>query len=481
MGVRVPLYPRSTRDWVFVLHCQRTVDGRFPRFLTSSPPGLQKNPARRDHSQVYNERSSVEVTVRELTEVSREIEITAEANELTPHFEKAYREFRPKIEIRGFRKGKAPLDLVKKLYGEAIENDSLETVASELYRQAVKEKELKPIGDPRLVDLNFKRGESLQCKIQYDVRPKIELKQYKNIAVEKPVHSVTPAEVEEEIVRLRRVNSTMEETKSVTDPEHVVTVTMQELDESGTPLIGKKSENVRFYLADDQLEQPFKDALKNAEVGADYGVKFEHQHGDHTHKVNAQLKVTKIEKVVLPVLDDAFVAKITKDKIKTVEAFRKGIESDLVSYWKDKEKRQVLNSVTETILKNHEFQVPESLVNSVLEGLLEEMKNDYPDKKLPANFDVKKFYEQNRSYAEAQSKWALLREEIIKKENIAADEADLVNLAEREAGKIGIDKDRLVAYYKTSDQIKDRIVGTKLLDFLLESAKVREIPEQQKA
>jgi trigger factor len=423
----------------------------------------------------------VEVTVKELTEVSREIEITADANELTPHFEKAYKEYRPKIEIHGFRKGKAPLDLVKKLYGEVIENESLETVASELYRRVVKEKELKPIGEPRLVDLNFKRGESLQCKIQYDIRPKIELKQYKNIGVEKAVHKVTEKEVEEEILRLRRVNSTLEEVKHATDSEHVVTVTMQELDESGAPLIGKKSENVRFYLADEELEQPFKHALKSAEVGGEYRVNFEHQHGEHSHKVNAQLKVSKVEKVVLPQLEDAFVAKITKDKVKSVQEFRKGIEADLVSYWKERERRQVLNAVTENILKNHEFPVPESLVNGVLEGLLEEMKNDYPDKKLPPNFELKKFYEQNRSYAEAQSKWALLREEIIKKENIAADENDLAKLAEQEAGKIGIDKDRLVSYYKTSDQVKDRIVGTKLLDFLLQSAKVKEIPEQQTA
>ena len=423
----------------------------------------------------------MEVTVKELTEVSREIEITAGANELTPHFEKAYKEYRPKIEIHGFRKGKAPLDLVKKLYGEVIENESLEAVASELYREAVKEKELKPIGEPRLVDLNFKRGESLQCKIQYDIRPKIELKQYKNIGVEKAVHTVTEKEVEEEILRLRRVNSTLEEVKHASDSEHVVTVTMQELDDSGTPLIGKKSENVRFYLADEELEQPFKDALKSAEVGGQYRVNFEHQHGEHSHKVNTQLKVSKVEKVVLPQLEDAFVAKITKDKVKSVSEFRKGIEADLVSYWKERERRQVLNAVTENILKNHEFPVPESLVNSVLEGLLEEMKNDYPDKKLPPNFEVKKFYEQNRSYAEAQSKWALLREEIIKKENIAADENDLAKLAEKEAGKIGIDKDRLVSYYKTSDQVKDRIVGTKLLDFLLQSAKVKEIPEQQTA
>ncbi len=421
----------------------------------------------------------MEVTVKELTGVSREVEIKADAAELVPHFEKAYKDFRPKVEIRGFRKGKAPLDLVKKMYGEAIENDSLEAVASELYRQVVKERELKPIGEPRLIDLNFKRGESFQCKVQYDIRPVIELKQYKNIPVEKVIHKVTEQEVEEEILRLRRVNSTMRPAELAADPEHVITVTMQELDETGTPLIGKKNENVRFYLADDQLEQPFKDALKDAKVNGEYRVNFEHQHGDHKHTVNSTLNVTKIEKVVLPELDDAFVAKITKDKVKVVSEFRKGIEADLVAYWKDRERRQVLNSITETILKNHEFQVPESLVNSVLDGLLEEMKNDYPKKQLPPNFDVNKFYEQNRSYAEAQAKWALLREEILKKENLSADDADLEKLAEQEAGKIGIDKERLVSYYKSSEQVKDRVVGTKLLNFLLESAKIKEVQEQQ--
>lgn len=419
----------------------------------------------------------MEVTVKDLTEVSREVEIIVGAEELVPHFEKAYREYRPKVELRGFRKGKAPLDLVKRMYGEMIEQDSLETVANDLYHHVVKEKELKPIGEPRLVDMNFKRGESFQCKVQYDVRPKIELKQYKMIEVEKVVHKVTDKEVEEEILRLRRANSTLEETKSVTDAENVVTVTMQELDESGAPLIGKKNENVRFYLADEQLEQPFKDALKSAEVGGDYTIRFEHQHGEHMHNVHTQLKVTKIEKVILPALDDALAAKITKEKVKSVEEFRKGIAEDLHMYWRDREKRQVLNAVTEKILKSHEFQVPESLVNNVLEGLLEEMKNDYPNKQLPHNFDVKRFYEQNKSYAEAQSKWALLREEIIKKENLSADDADLVKLAEKEAEKIGIDKERLVTYYKTSDQIKDRIVGTKLLDFLLENASIKEVPE----
>ena len=207
----------------------------------------------------------MEVTVQSLSAVLRAAEITASQEDLAPHFNKAYLEYRKKIEIRGFRKGKAPIDIVKKMYGDLIENDSLNKIATEFYWQAVKEKDLKPIGEPILVDLDYKHGENFRCKIQFDVRPQIELKEYKGIEVEKIVHTVTNDEVEKELVRLQRANATTEEVEAVISPEHVVTATLQDLDETGTPLIGKKSENIRFYLADEQLEQSFKDALKEAQ------------------------------------------------------------------------------------------------------------------------------------------------------------------------------------------------------------------------
>jgi trigger factor len=420
----------------------------------------------------------VEVTVQSLSDVSRTVEITASTEDLIPHFEKAYLEYRKKIEIRGFRKGKAPIDIVKKLYGDLIENDSLNQVATEFYRQAVKEKDLKPIGEPMLVDMDYKPGKSFQCKIQYDVRPQIEIKEYKGIEVEKVVHTVTDGEIEKELVRLQRINAAMEAVDAVTSPEHIVTATLQDLDENGTPVIGKKSDNIRFYLADEQLEQPFKDVLKEAKKDGEYTVQFEHKHGEHTHTVNTQISVKKIEKVSLPALNDEFVAKVTKDKFKTVETLRASVKEDVIAYWKEKSERQVINSLTAEIIRRHEFQVPESLIRSVLEGLQEEVKNEYPDKRLPVDFDMEKFSQENRAYAIYQAKWALLREELIKSENITASDEDLEKLAEEQSEKIKIPKDRLISYYKSSEQIKDRLIGDKLIKLLLDSAKIKEVPEK---
>jgi len=420
----------------------------------------------------------LEVTVQSLSDVSREVEIIALPEDLTPHFDKAYQEYRKNIEIRGFRKGKAPIDIVKKLYGDLIENDSLNKVATEMYQQAVKEKKLKPIGEPMLVDMDYKRGESFRCKIRYDVRPQIEIKQYKDIAVEKIVHTITEDETEKELLRLQWINAAMEEVDAVTNPEHIVTVTLQDIDDSGVPIIGKKSENVRFYLADEQLEQPFKDALKEAKKNGEYRVQFEHKHDEHAHTVNTQVVVKKVEKVILPLLDDAFVAKITKDKFTTVDTLRTGIREDIIAYWKQNSERQVINSLTSEIIRIHDFQVPESLIRNVLERLLEDVQNEAPNKRLPDNFDIEVFNKENRVYAIYQTKWALLREELIKAENITVSDEDFEKLAEEESAKIKIPKDRLINYYKTSEQIKDRLIGNKLVKILVDSAKIIEVPEK---
>jgi trigger factor len=182
--------------------------------------------------------------------------------------------------------------------------------------------------------------------------------------------------------------------------------------------------------------------------------------------------------VVLPELDDEFVKKVTKDKVSSIADFRKDIRKDLESYWKEKNRRSLINSIVSELIRLHEFEVPESLIRSVLDNLLEEIKGQYPNKQLPADFDVEKFFQENRAYAIFQAKWALLREEIIQAENLSVEENALVALAEREAPKIGIDKERLIAYYKTSDQVKDRFVGDKLIDLLISNSKIKEVDDK---
>jgi trigger factor len=419
-------------------------------------------------------RNTVEVSITNVTDVMQEAEITASSDELQPHFEQAYLEYQPKAELKGFRKGKVPLAMIKKLYGEAIEYNVLDTVANELYRKAMVDRDIRPIGTPSMVDMDFRRGQSFRFKVKYEVKPAIELKRYKGIAVEKPLHTVTDAEMEAEIHQLRRTNSTTTEVRHVTDTEHIVTADVQELDESGSPLIGKKTPNARFYLADQTLVNEVRDALKNAEVGGAYQATFERQHGDHAHINRIALTVSKIEKVNLPDFDDTFVRKITNDRVASVDEFRANLKNDLVSYWNRQSEKHVADVLANEIVRLHDFPVPESLVKSFLDAFVDDVRDRSKERKLPKGFDEKKFREENRAHAVWQSKWLLLKEKIAEAEGIGVSEDELTKLAEAEADQIGIDRARLVEYYKNSGAVGERLLSEKVMTFLKQHAKVTE-------
>ena len=92
----------------------------------------------------------MEVTINTISDVRHEAEIQLSPEELKPHFDTAYKKYQPKVELKGFRKGKVPMDLIKKVYGEAIEYEALDDVANEVYRKAMTEREITPLGTPSM-------------------------------------------------------------------------------------------------------------------------------------------------------------------------------------------------------------------------------------------------------------------------------------------------------------------------------------------
>lgn len=416
----------------------------------------------------------MEVNISSLSKIEYEAEILVTSEELQPHFDKAYEKYRPKVEIKGFRKGKVPMAMVKKLYGEAIEQDSLDAVASEFYRVAMTERKIQPIGQPSLTDVDFKRGDHFRFKIKYEVKPEIKLKKYKGLTVERPIHTVTEAEIQKEIDHIRRINSTTTEAAAVSDNEHIVVGDVQELDTAGTPLIGKKTSNARFYLSDETLSPEIRNRLVGAEVGGVYKATFESKHGDHAHTVHVAITVTKIEKVSLPPFDDALVKSVTRDKVTSSEEFLKNLRVDMAKYWEEKAERAVSDGIAQQLVQQHDFPLPESLVNTFLDAFVEDIKNRSKDKKLPADFDETKFRDESRDLAAWQAKWMLLKERIAEEENLTITDAELDERATTEAAQIGIAKERLLEYYKKSGSTVDRMLSDKIMSFLKHNAKITE-------
>lgn len=413
--------------------------------------------------------------ITDTNETEKEIEIVVPQEELISHFEKAFQEYRKKIDLPGFRKGKVPLDKIKKLYGDSIEYESLEKIANDSFHKTVDEQKIEVIGTPALIDMNYKKGEEATFKIKYDVIPNIDLKNYKGLKYEKLVHNVTEEEIENQLNQILFANAERSDVQTAADDHHVVTFDIQDLDESGAPLIGKIAKNETVYLADKNVYPEFKNALKNVSVNETRTTDFDYEHDGHKHKQKSQLTVNKIQKVVLPDLNDEFVKKITKDAIVTVDDFKKHLRENIQAEWQNHNESKLINTIVEKIVGSHEFVVPASLIEGVLNSFVEDIKQRFPNKELPKEFNVEEFKTHQKERAIWQAKWFLIREQIIKTENLKVEDSDIEERVDADTKRTGIDRERLLEYYKKAQTVTDGILSVKLNKFLIANNGIAEI------
>ncbi len=417
----------------------------------------------------------MEVTIKNNNDCEQEMHITMSQEELAPHFEKAYREAAPALEIKGFRKGKVPMHMIKKMFGASIEYQAVEDISNDLFRKEIEARNINPIGTPTIVKLDFKPGTPLTYAIKYEMRPQFELKDYSVLTIEKYIHISNDTELNNEIERLQQTNSTLEEAQKIDDENYVATVDMVDFDEKGKILSTSKREGMRIYLKEKSTEKEIKEALQGISVGEVKEVKFTHQHGDHSHNVHLQLTVKKIEKVILPAVDDALAQKISNGKFQTIEELKQNIKKDLEDFWKERGDRRFENDLLSEIVKQYDFTIPESLIQNVTDTFIDDAKNQQPNKQLPKNFNEKQYREQSRETAIWQSKWLLIKEQFIAKEKIEIADAEIEKIAEEESAKLNIDKERLVNFYKSSDNALERLKYNRLIDILKQNVKITEV------
>ncbi len=418
----------------------------------------------------------MEVTITPLSEVEQQASIALTNDELLPHFAVAYEKFRPKAEVRGFRKGRVPLDLIRKMYGEAIEHDALDAIADDAYRRAMEEHKVRPLGQPAMVDMDFKRGSHFKFTIKYEIRPTISLKSTAGITIERPVHAITNDELDTELLQIRRSNADKRAADRVTGTEAVVTADVQEVDETGTPLIGKKSSNMTFQLYDESLATEIRQALASAERGGTYRATLERKDGEQARAMHIAMTVTDIQQLDLPAIDEALVTKLTGGRVTNPDEFTDSVRKDIVRFWTEQSETHVRNALADEVVRLHEFTVPESLVEKFLDSFVEDIKSRSRGKSLPPGFDEKAFRQEQRANAIWQARWMLIKEQIAESEGMDVSDSEIEQAAEADAGRIGLAKEKLLSYYKTSGSVRDRILSDKIMALLRERATITDRP-----
>lgn len=425
----------------------------------------------------------MESKVNVITDTEHELEVQLEYSEIKNEIDEAYRKERKSITMPGFRKGKVPLPMLKKVYGEAIEYKASEDIANKKFWDVVKEQDLKPISMPQMTDLDFQLNQSLSFKVKYEVKPVLNVKKYTGLEIEKPVFKVKDEDITAEVNNMLKSKAEFELAEIVEGNNYRITVDLQRVDEDGKDIEGSKSENMVIDLSDSKVNENIVKNAQNKKLGEEFEFSFtdKHMHGDHEHieEYNYLAVLKKIEKIVMPKETEELIQQLSGKKAKTVEELTNFTKDNYEKYYSDQSDRIFDNSLLAEIVKNNDFDPPKGYVETVLERLIETEKQNAKQYKQPIP-DEKVLRENLKDKASWNAKWQIIMENIAAKEKIEVTDADLEETAKEEAEKIGIPVEKLVKYYKDTNR-KDSLIEEKVYKFLKENNKAVEVDPDEKA
>ncbi|MBI5325869.1 MAG: trigger factor [Ignavibacteriae bacterium] len=416
----------------------------------------------------------MENTIKELDGCKREIEITLTNDELKPHFEDAYKEAQKSIDMKGFRKGKVPMNLVKQYYGKRIEAESLETICDDEFRKIIKEKELPVVGQPSLFHVD-RTDEGVVFKISYEVLPDFELADYRGLTIDEPIHTVTEEELQLRLNEIAKANGKMEPDEFVNDENHIVGIKLTVIDpQSLVPIIGEKPIDTHVYLANETVMPDLRASLLNTKVGDTFNFQpkeADNSAPDKTYKV----EVTEIQKLVPIELTDEFVKQYTSGNMNTYQELKDELEFQMQDEWNHKSRTAMEDQIVNKIVEMNSLSAPESIVSEVAKNMAEDIKKRYSNMPDAANLSIDSMVPGLLPVAEKTVKWEIIRKRIIENEKLEVEDFDLDNLVEAEAARSKSDPDTVRRAIMQNRAITENILHKKLMDFILDFAITNEV------
>jgi trigger factor len=416
----------------------------------------------------------LEYKINDISLTEREIEISLPFDEIKTDVETEVKKQTKNIQIAGFRKGKVPPALIKKMYGDALEYEASEKVANHQFWEIAKENHLHPIGQPAMTDIKYKPGEDLFFKVKYEVVPKLDVVDYTGLTIEIPKFEIKDDEVDAEIKYILKANSTNEEAEEVGDSRNfILDVEMKRVDENGKVFEGTKPENIQIDLNNERVQQEILENSKGKKVGESFGFSFtderteKDENGDEkkvSEKYIYSAFIKGIKKVLTPELNEELIKKVTKDKVTNESDLRAEIRKDIQSYYDKKTEEMTQDKLINLIVKNNDFVPPVTLVNNILDEMVKN-EEEASKKQGYRNYDKTEAANRLRKNAEFNVKWYLIKDSIHKKEDITISDEELNDLAVKDAEKTGIAVDKLINYYKSSN-FNEKLLDKKIYDFL---------------
>jgi len=423
-------------------------------------------------------------TYEKLSSNKAKLSFTVSAEEFEAAINTAYKKNRGRVQLPGFRKGKAPRNVIEMHYGKGcFYEDALDELFPALYEAAITENKLEPVDRPDMTEIQqMESGKELQFTVEVYVKPDVTLGDYKSIEAQKLAAEVTDADVEAEIERARERNSRFIE---VTDRPAKLDDEV-DLDYAGfdgdNQFEGGTAKGHKLVLGSGSFIPGFEDQLVGAEVGSDVDVNVTFPEEYHAAELAGKpvvfhCHINGIREKEVPALDTDFANDMSFD---TVEEYKADVRAKLEKDAEAKAENEFENAVLEQVFDCCQVDIPQAMINSEVDDMVRdmEMRLAYQGIKLA---DYCKYTGQTeediRSMAAEQAqtrvKGQLVMEAIREAEGIEATDEEV----EAEIAKAAEERKKDVEEYKsqmnesTRGYFKNVATMSKLISFLKSCAK----------
>jgi len=423
--------------------------------------------------------STVEKTEKNV--VSFEFSVSGE--DFRAAIDKAYKQNVGKISVQGFRRGKAPRQIIERYYGsEVFFEDAVNIVLPDAYDKAIDEQNIEAVAQPEIYVKEISRENGVVFTAKVTVKPEFELGQYKGVEVAKVTYRTTEKEIKGEIEKIRERNArmvTVEDRAAKLDD--TVNIDFEGFAD-GVAFDGGKGENFDLKLGSGQFIPGFEDQLVGKSIGEEVDVNVTFPEEYHAEDLKGKpavfkVKVNAIKTQELPELDDEFAKDVSE--FDTFEEFKADMAKKLKEKNKEKAKKELEDKILETICNNTEIDIPEAMFETAVNNQLRDfsMQLQYQGITLEqyaqytgVTLDAMKA--QIRPGAEKQVKTSLVLEKIAKVEDIKVTDKDVDKEIEKmaEQSKMSVED---VKKYVNVEGIKESKLIDKTIDFIVKNADVK--------